>query len=231
MTSSSKTAWNSIAPPVVTKRHRHLHTSGQPGGWQRAAGRERNNTRWGGAETNRQVQPAFTIRPLEGTARPAVQQRSLGKRNRTLGGRTGHYVTSRLPQGRAHDIALDATLRAAAPNLWQRRQRGDGWLALHPTDLREKVREARTGTLVLFAVDASGCMGAGPYGDHQGAIMSTAGCPSKPRSWHGELRGHAATVALSTSVERAQQCPPHAYGRHALARAHRLMTYSCAPAA
>jgi magnesium chelatase subunit D len=153
----------------------------------------------------------FTVRPLEGTARPVVQQRSLGKRNRTLGGRTGHYVTSRLPQGRAHDIALDATLRAAAPNLWQRQQRGDGWLALHPTDLREKVREARTGTLVLFAVDASGSMGARDrMVATKGAIMSLLLDAYQKRDQVGmvSFRGHAATVALppTSSVERAQQC-------------------------
>jgi magnesium chelatase subunit D len=140
-----------------------------------------------------------------------VQQRSLGKRNRTLGGHTGHYVTSRLPQGRAHDIALDATLRAAAPNLWQRRQRGDGWLALHPTDLREKVREARTGTLVLFAVDASGSMGARDrMVATKGAIMSLLLDAYQKRDQVGmvSFRGHAATVALlpTSSVERAQQC-------------------------
>src|SRR5262249_39569756 len=83
----------------------------------------------------------FAGRPLEGAVRQEVQQRALGNRHRTLGSSTGHYVTSRLPPGRARDIALDATLRAAAPQLQQRRRRGEGWLAIHPTDLREKVRE------------------------------------------------------------------------------------------
>src|SRR5262249_2628346 len=153
----------------------------------------------------------FTVRPLEGTARAAVQQRSLGRRNRTLGGRTGHYVTSRAPQGGIHDIALDATLRAAAPHLWQRRQRGDGWLALYPTDLREKVRETRTGTLVLFAVDASGSMGARDrMVATKGAIMSLLLDAYQKRDQVGmvSFRGHMATVVLppTGSVERAKQC-------------------------
>ncbi|MBM3224612.1 MAG: magnesium chelatase, partial [Candidatus Tectomicrobia bacterium] len=115
----------------------------------------------------------FTVRPLETATRQAVQQRPLGKRQRTLGSRTGHYVTSRLPQGRARDIALDATLRAAAPKLRQRPARAHGWLALQPSDLREKVREARAGSLVLFAVDASGSMGARDrMVATKGAIMS-----------------------------------------------------------
>jgi magnesium chelatase subunit D len=153
----------------------------------------------------------FTVRPLEATARQAVQQRSLGKRNHTLGGPTGHYVTSRLPHGRAHDIALDATLRAAAPKLRQRQPRGNGWLALHPTDLREKVREARSGTLVLFAVDASGSMGARDrMVATKGAIMSLLLDAYQKRDQVGmvSFRGHAATVVLppTGSVERAQQC-------------------------
>jgi magnesium chelatase subunit D len=157
-------------------------------------------------------------------ARQAVQQRPLGKRNRTLGSRTGHYVTSRLPHGRTHDIALDATLRAAAPKLRQRQARGDGWLALHPTDLREKVREARSGTLVLFAVDASGSMGARDrMVATKGAIMSLLLDAYQKRDQVGmvSFRGHAATVVLppTGSVERAQQClaDMHTGGRTPLA--------------
>jgi magnesium chelatase subunit D len=153
----------------------------------------------------------FAVRPLEGMLRQAIQQRALGKRNRTLGSRTGHYVTSRLPQGRVHDIALDATLRAAAPKLRQRQRNGEGWLALHPTDLRQKVREARTGSLVLFAVDASGSMGARDrMVATKGAILSLLLDAYQKRDQVGMLsfRGHDATVLLppTGSVERAQQC-------------------------
>jgi magnesium chelatase subunit D len=152
----------------------------------------------------------FAVRPLEGIMRQAVQQRALGKRNRTLGSSTGHYVTSRLPQGRVHDIALDATLRAAAPKLRQRQSNGEGW-ALHPTDLRQKVREARTGSLVLFAVDASGSMGARDrMVATKGAILSLLLDAYQKRDQVGMLsfRGHDATVLLppTGSVERAQQC-------------------------
>jgi magnesium chelatase subunit D len=152
----------------------------------------------------------FAVRPLEGAVRQETQPRALGKRNRTLGSRTGHYVTSRLPQGRVHDIALDATLRAAAPQLPQRRRRGEGWLAIHPTDLRQKVREARTGSLILFAVDASGSMGARDrMVATKGAIMSLLLDAYQKRDQVGlvSFRGHDATEILppTGSVERAQQ--------------------------
>jgi len=152
----------------------------------------------------------FAVRPLEGAVRQEAQPRALGKRNRTLGSSTGHYVTSRLPHGRVHDIALDATLRAAAPQLQQRRRRGEGWLAIHPTDLRQKVREARTGTLVLFAVDASGSMGARDrMVATKGAILSLLLDAYQKRDQVGlvSFRGHDATELLppTGSVERAQQ--------------------------
>jgi magnesium chelatase subunit D len=152
----------------------------------------------------------FAVRPLEGAMRQETQARALGKRNRTLGSRTGHYVTSRLPQGRVHDIALDATLRAAAPQLPHRRRRGEGWLAIHPTDLRQKVREARTGTLILFAVDASGSMGARDrMVATKGAIMSLLLDAYQKRDQVGlvSFRGYDATELLppTGSVERAQQ--------------------------
>jgi len=194
-------------PPSTPPRDSH---EGPTGGDQ-AESKEQHTAGLAPEDKQASIGQPFTVRPLEGTARQAVQQHALGKRNRTMGGRTGHYVTSRLPAGRAHDIALDATLRAAAPKLWQRRQRGEGWLALHPTDLREKVREARTGTLVLFAVDASGSMGARDrMVATKGAIMSLLLDAYQKRDQVGmvSFRGQAATVMLppTSSVERAQQC-------------------------
>jgi magnesium chelatase subunit D len=106
------------------------------------------------------IGPSFAVNPLEGPVRQALEPRATGKRSRTLGSRTGHYVTSRPPQGRVRDIAIDATLRAAAPNLRRRQREGEGALSIHYTDVREKVRESRTGNLILFVVDASGSMGA-----------------------------------------------------------------------
>jgi magnesium chelatase subunit D len=71
------------------------------------------------------------------------------------------------------DVALDATLRAAAP-YQLRRKNGDGLaVVLQPEDIRGKIREKRIGNFLLFIVDASGSMGArGRMEASKGAIMS-----------------------------------------------------------
>jgi magnesium chelatase subunit D len=82
----------------------------------------------------------------------------LGRRSR-VSGETGHPVADRENGGRARDVALAATIRAAAPH-----QRARGWegtnLVVQPADLREHIREGREGNLILFLVDASGSMAA-----------------------------------------------------------------------
>jgi magnesium chelatase subunit D len=161
-------------------------------------------------DSQAQIGQPFAIRPLSTETQQAAPARALGKRSRMLGSRTGHYVTSRLPEGRAHDIALDATLRAAAPHLRQRRPRHPGGLAIQPADLREKVRESRAGSLILFAVDASGSMGARDrMVATKGAILSLLLDAYQKRDQVGMIsfRGYEATVLLppTGSVERAQQ--------------------------
>ena len=156
-----------------------------------------------------QIGQSFAVTPLEGPVRQALMQRSLGKRSRSLGGRSGHYVTSREPQDRVRDIAVDATLRAAAPNLRQRRREGEDSLGIRPSDLREKVRESRVGNLILFAVDASGSMGARDRMiATKGAIMSLLLDAYQKRDQVGlvSFRGREARVLLppTSSVELAQ---------------------------
>lgn len=71
---------------------------------------------------------------------------------------TGRYICSRCPEGKAKDIALDATIRAAAP--YQRsRDHGDLAISINGQDIREKVRERQSGCTILFLVDASGSLG------------------------------------------------------------------------
>jgi len=71
----------------------------------------------------------------------------------------GRYVRSRA-QDPVTDIALDATLRAAAPYQIGRGRRQGEPLRLHRDDLRQKVREHKVGNLVVFLVDGSASMGA-----------------------------------------------------------------------
>ena len=90
-------------------------------------------------------------------------RRHSGRRAVSVSGdASGRYVGARVPEGRASDLALDATLRAAAPRQVSRRiaAADSPAVLLEPWDIREKVRETRTGSLILFVVDASGSMGA-----------------------------------------------------------------------
>jgi len=71
----------------------------------------------------------------------------------------GRYVRAELPKAKVEDLAFDATIRAAAP--YQRMREANGCaLNIQKEDLRQKVREKRIGNTFLFAVDASGSMGA-----------------------------------------------------------------------
>jgi magnesium chelatase subunit D len=84
-----------------------------------------------------------------------------GRRTRTRAGAyCGRQVSSRI----AHDVcdlAIAATLRAAAPYQRERGGKGSGHgVVVHQADYRRKVREKRIGNYVIFAVDASGSMGA-----------------------------------------------------------------------
>jgi magnesium chelatase subunit D len=76
----------------------------------------------------------------------------------------GRYVRATQTE-KPTDIAFDATMRAAAPHQVRRRSEAAPGLAgpalhLERQDLRQKVRRRRTGTLIVFVVDASASMDA-----------------------------------------------------------------------
>ena len=106
----------------------------------------------------------YAVRNLAPAA-PARQERAsrAGKRSRVRSkDGQGAYVRARQAGPETRDLALDATVRAAAPHQRRRReQRPDGpALLVSGPDLHEKVRETRAGNVILFAVDASGSMAA-----------------------------------------------------------------------
>lgn len=72
--------------------------------------------------------------------------------------RDGRHVRSRVPSGPTGDIALAATIRAAAPYQTRRRCE-DRAISIEPGDIRERVREKGCGCTVFFLVDASGSIG------------------------------------------------------------------------
>jgi magnesium chelatase subunit D len=86
-----------------------------------------------------------------------------GRRSRTRSAtKQGRYVKSTPRRGK-NDLALDATLRAAAPFQLHRKANAPRKnIAVHikEPDIREKVRERRVGNVLVFLVDGSGSMGA-----------------------------------------------------------------------
>jgi Mg-chelatase subunit ChlD len=103
-------------------------------------------------------------------------RRSAGRRSRTISERKrGRYVQARpVLDGKVDDLALDATLRAAAPFQKERAEdRKRVAFSIHPTDYQRKVRVRRSANLVLFLVDASWSMAvAERMAATKGAIMS-----------------------------------------------------------
>ena len=81
----------------------------------------------------------------------------------------GRYVRSTMSRV-SNDIAIDATLRAAAP-YQTLRQKGQMTIKIETQDFRYKIRERKTNTLLIFIVDASGSMGARLMTETKSAIM------------------------------------------------------------
>ena len=80
-----------------------------------------------------------------------------GKTVKSIGINRGSYIYSTIPKGKPRDIAIDATIRAAASRLAGSRET---LLKIGDEDIREKVRRAKTSSLITLVVDASGSMAA-----------------------------------------------------------------------
>ena len=113
----------------------------------------------------------FNVRRIE-VRKDRIARRGSGRRSHTRSAnKSGRYVKNRIAED-FEDIALDATLRAAAP---YQKQRGRSNLAveIHRTDVRKKIRQRKISNFIVFAVDASGSMGAKKrMVSSKGAIMS-----------------------------------------------------------
>ncbi|MEC2346692.1 VWA domain-containing protein, partial [Paenibacillus barengoltzii] len=162
----------------------------------------------------------FEVRRLAFTPpRAGSHQAQAGKRNQAgEGSRGGRYIRAEAPRGPVVDLALDATLRAAAPYQQARRQqasdRGEGRprpsVLIDYSDLRVKVRESRTGTALLFVVDASGSMNAAKRMKAvKGAVLSLLRDAYRQRDSVGLVafrdRGAELLLDITRSVELAER--------------------------
>ncbi len=132
---------------------------------------------------------------------------SSGRRSTTEAS-SGRYVGSRIPVGKPSTIALDATLRAAAPH--QLLREGHTALKIETADIREKIHERKCGNTILFVVDASGSMGAQQrMSAVKGAVLSLLIDAYQKRDRVGlvTFRGESAELLLplTTSVDLASE--------------------------